>query len=75
MSSDWKRWMTLFLAVIFLGLNILDLSLHMRLDDFWFIWLAPALFFWFLIVRWQYPKLQDRQYCLISNPIKYDVAK
>jgi hypothetical protein len=75
MSSDWKRWMTLFLAVIFLGLNILDLSLHMRLDDFWFIWLAPALFIWFLIVRWQYPKLQDRQYFLISNPIKYDVAK
>ena len=66
-AADWKRWSTLLLGVIFLGLNILDLILHMYLDDFWFIWLAPALFCWFLIVRWQYPKLQDRQYLSASE--------
>jgi hypothetical protein len=59
--SDWKRWSTLVLGIIFLGLNILDLVLHMSLDDFWFIWMAPALFIWFLIVRQQYPKIQYRQ--------------
>ena len=53
-ATDWKRWSTLILVIIFLGLNILDLILHMRLSDFWFIWLAPALLIWFLMTRWQY---------------------
>jgi hypothetical protein len=61
MTSDWKYWLTFLLAIIFLRLNILDLILHMRLDDFWFIWMAPALLIWFIIVRWQYPKLKNRQ--------------
>ena len=56
-TGNWKRWMTLFLAIIFLCINILDLVLHMKLDDFWFIWVVPALFIWFLLIRWQYPKL------------------
>jgi hypothetical protein len=66
-ASDWKRWTTLLLAVIFLSINILDMILHMRLDDFWFIWLAPALFIWFIIVRWQYQKVQDRQSLSVSE--------
>jgi hypothetical protein len=67
MSSDWHRWSTLFLGIVFLGLNILDLTLHMRLDDFWFIWLAPALFIWFILVHWQYPQLQGGQYLTVSE--------
>ncbi len=59
MTANWKRWMTLFLAIIFLSINILDLVLHMKLDDFWFIWMVPALFIWFLLIRWQYPKLKE----------------
>lgn len=57
MTTDWKRWLTLGLAVIYMGLNILDMLLHMRLDDFWFIWMVPAVFIWFVIIHWQYPKL------------------
>jgi hypothetical protein len=54
MLRGWKRWSTLILSIVFLGISALDLFLHMRLDDFWFIWLAPVLLIWFLIVRWQY---------------------
>jgi len=61
LASDWKRWSTLLLVVIFLGINILDLILHRSLDEFWFIWMAPVLFIWFLVVRWQHQKLQNSQ--------------
>lgn len=60
MLQDWKRWSTLFLSIVFLGISALDLFLHMRLDDFWFIWLAPSLLIWFLIVRWQYSSQKKR---------------
>jgi hypothetical protein len=50
----WNRLSTLILSIVFLGINVLDLILHMRLSDFWFIWLAPALLIWFLLIRWQY---------------------
>ena len=59
MMTDWKHWTTIFLIIMFLGISILDLILHMRLDDFWFIWVAPALLGWFLITRWQYKKSQN----------------
>ena len=55
-----KRWIALLLIILFLGINILDLVLHMKLDDFWFIWVAPALLIWFLLVRRQYLKSQNR---------------
>jgi hypothetical protein len=61
LASDWKRWSTLILVAIFLCINILDLILHRSLDDFWFIWMAPVLLVWFTVVRWQYPKSQDRK--------------
>jgi hypothetical protein len=51
---DWKRWSTLIFAMLFLIINILDLVLHMRLSDFWFIWMAPALFIWYLLIRRMY---------------------
>ncbi len=59
-ATDWKRWATLPLVVVFMGITVLDLVLHMKLDDFWFIWVAPALLIWFLFVRWQYPKSHTR---------------
>jgi len=51
---DWKRWSTLIFALLFLIVNILDLVLHMRLSDFWFVWMAPALFIWYLLIRRMY---------------------
>ena len=35
----------------FLIINLLNLLLHRYFDDFWFLWYAPALFIWFLVVR------------------------
>jgi hypothetical protein len=61
-ATDWKRWTTAVIVSIFLCINILDLVLHMKLDEFWFIWVAPALLIWFLLVRWQYSKSQKKQY-------------
>lgn len=52
--EDWKHWITLLVVFVYLMINILDLVLHMKLDEFWFIWLTPALFIWFLVVRWKY---------------------
>jgi hypothetical protein len=63
--ADWKRWSTLILVGIYLGLNILDLVLHMRLSDFWFIWLVPSLFIWFLIIRWKYSSSKENVNSLI----------
>jgi len=44
-----KRWVALLLACLFLGINILDLGLHMRLSDFWFVWMVPVLLIWYLL--------------------------
>jgi uncharacterized membrane protein YgcG len=57
--SDCKRWSTLVFAGTFLTISILDLVLHMKLSDFWFIWVAPALLIWFLLIRWRYVNSQD----------------
>ena len=54
LAKDWKRWKTMILLLVYVGITVLDLVLHMRLSDFWFIWIAPALLIWFLIIRWQY---------------------
>jgi hypothetical protein len=66
-ASDWKHWSTLLLILFFIAINALDLILHMKLDEFWFIWMAPALFIWFLVVRWQHPKLRDKQILSVSD--------
>ena len=54
--QDLRRWSTFALVAILLAISIFDLVLHMKLDDFWFIWLAPALLIWFLLVRWHISK-------------------
>lgn len=61
-ANDWKRWSTALMLIIFLGISILDLVLHMKLDDFWFIWVAPAVLIWFLLVRRLYPKSQNMKH-------------
>ena len=58
--SDWKRWFTLFVALGYLSIILLDLILHRTLSDFWFIWMAPALLLLYLVVRWQYKNNMDR---------------
>jgi hypothetical protein len=64
--QDWNRWTSFVLAGIFLILNILDLVLHMKLSDFWFIWLAPGFLIWFILVRWQNSKIKDRVFISAS---------
>ena len=49
--SGRRRWSTMLLIVFFIVISVLDLGLHMRLNDFWFIWLAPALLIWFLLAN------------------------
>jgi hypothetical protein len=60
---DWKRLSNIIFIVIFLVISILDLILHMKLSDFWFIWMGPVLLIWFLVIRWQYttPKKLPQQ--------------
>jgi len=45
-----KRLSTYLLAGFFLLISILDLALHTRLNDFWFIWVAPMMLVWYLLV-------------------------
>ena len=54
--SGWKRWFTLFVALGYLSIILLDLILHRTLSDFWFMWMAPALLLLYLTVRWQYKR-------------------
>lgn len=51
---DWKRYSTVIIAISYLALNLLNLLLHTKLDEFWFIWLAPTLLILYLITRWRY---------------------
>jgi hypothetical protein len=50
--ADRKYWTSGLLLLAYFVINLLDLGLHIRLDDFSFIWLVPALFVWFLMVRY-----------------------
>ncbi len=55
-SRGWRRPTTILLIIIFVGIGILDTLLHTRFDEFWFVWVAPAIFGWYLLIRWQYGK-------------------
>ena len=46
-----RTWLSLAFWLIYLGINILDLILHVRLSEFWFLWLAPAYTIWYLGVN------------------------
>ena len=59
-TYDWKRWLTIFVAIYYITISILDLLLHQKLSDFWFIWMAPAFLILYLIIRWQYKKNSDK---------------
>lgn len=48
--SGYAKFKIFSFASLFL-ISILNLLLHTRLDDFWFFWLFPALFLWYIIVR------------------------
>jgi hypothetical protein len=54
LAADWKRWSARIFVIVFLALSMLDLYLHTRFDEFWFIWLAPAMLVWYLLIRWQF---------------------
>ena len=55
-----KRWSSYLLAGLFLLISILDLFLHTRLNDFWFIWVAPMVLVWYLLVYKQNMNLRER---------------
>jgi hypothetical protein len=54
-STDWKRLPSVLLILMFITLNALDLILHVKLFDFWFVWLVPSLFIWYLVIQKLYP--------------------
>ncbi len=64
LNKDWKRWPTVIMAVVFIIISILDLTLHIKLNDFWFVWLAPALLAWYLMVQY----LDQKEHRLTSVP-------
>lgn len=44
-------WSTYLLGSLLLAISILDLVLHTKLDEFWFIWLTPVLLIWYWMVN------------------------
>jgi hypothetical protein len=66
--SDWKRWTTLVVVILYMFIIILDLILHRVLSDFWFLWMAPALLLLYLLISWQYKKNVE-----IDIPINPDI--
>ncbi len=53
-ATAWRRILSWIVAIAYLALNLLNLILHRRLDDFWFIWFAPAVVILYILARWQY---------------------
>lgn len=49
LERGWNKDVVL-LIVIFFVIGLLDLLLHKPLDEFFFIWLVPALFLWYWFV-------------------------
>ena len=52
-------WFTLTTSAFYVIINYQFLRLHIRYDDFWFIWFAPMLFIWYLIIRTRYTHPQN----------------
>jgi len=46
-----NRWEVVSLIAGYLVIDLLYLWLHLRMDDSKFIWLAPALFVWYILAR------------------------
>jgi hypothetical protein len=45
---------------IYLVINLADLLLHTKLDEFWFLWLAPVYTLWYLIIYYVHKKKPPR---------------
>ena len=48
-----KVWVVIIGTITYITLNLLNLGLHMKVDDFWFIWFAPILLIWYLTIKRQ----------------------
>jgi Glycosyltransferase family 87 len=46
-----RRWEVVVLVACYVVIDLLYLWLHLRMDDSKFIWLAPALFIWYIAAR------------------------
>jgi hypothetical protein len=46
---------------VYIAINLGNLLLHTRYDEFWFIWLAPAYTLWYFIVLTQKQKVAMRE--------------
>jgi len=46
-----RRWISVIFVIGYLAIDVLYLWLHLRLDDSYFIWFAPALFVWYLVAQ------------------------
>ncbi len=62
--KDRKRWSSIVMAILLIIICILDLILHMKLNDFWFVWMAPALLAWYLVAQ----SLGQKEHNLASIP-------
>ena len=52
LGKPWKL-KSIYVVGFYILINLLDLFLHRELDEFWFVWLAPVILFWYLSVkRW-----------------------
>ncbi len=57
-----KNIATTVLWSLYLIINLLDLTLHQKLSDFWFLWLAPSYLVWFLIAsKYNYQRIDSLQ--------------
>lgn len=54
------QWLSWFLVGIFIVINFVTFILHLKLSDFWFIWTAPFLLAWYLLIRWRYANSGER---------------
>lgn len=65
LTEDREHRRVIIFGILYLALNLLNLLLHMRLDDFWFIWFSPALLIWYLLLCRQDPS--GAGYSRLSN--------
>jgi len=62
-----KRTLTIFLVIIFILIGVINLVMHTKMSDYWFVWLAPAILIWYLLIRWQYSNQNNQELILTSD--------
>jgi len=55
--SGWKGLYSVVLSLTHFLINFIDLFLHRYLDDFWFVWFAPATLIWYLMISKSHKKM------------------